>query len=61
MPIGFVLSGKDTSVPPDSAMRLACVLKAMGHPNVKIIYRPELGHGTDYEDVRAILEFIIGC
>ncbi len=59
MPLGFTVSGEDTSVPPQSVLRLAKNLKAIGHKKVMLIYRPSMGHSTQYDDARAILEFII--
>ena len=59
MPIGMAVSGKDTIVPPDSVRRLAKVLEIIGHPDVMLVYRPELGHETSYADARAVLEFIL--
>jgi len=64
MPIGMTASGKDTTVPPDSVLRLAKVLETIGHPSVKLLYRPDMGHERSYADAKAILEFILeksGC
>lgn len=64
MPIGMAVSGKDATVPPDSVLRLAKALATIGHPNVKLLYRPDMEHETSYDDAKAILEFIIekaGC
>jgi len=58
MPLAMSLSGQDTSVPPQSALRLADVLRKMGR-DVFVIYREELGHFTTYEDTRAIIEHVI--
>jgi len=58
MPVGLTVSGKDTSVPPESVLRLAKVLKAIGRDPL-LIYREDTGHSTQYADGRAILEFII--
>ena len=58
MRIGMVVSGKDESVPPHSVLRLAKVLEAIGHPAMKLIYRPDMGHGVTHEDVESALEFI---
>jgi len=49
MPIAITASGTDTAVPPDSVLRLAAVLRALGRP-VLLIHRPEAGHETNYED-----------
>ena len=59
MPIGLAVSGKDRSVPPQSVLRLASVLKSIGHRPVKLIHRPSMGHATEYDDAIAILEFVI--
>jgi len=58
MPIGITVGGKDSSVPPDSVLRLARVLKTLKR-DVLLICREDRGHSTSYEDARAILEFII--
>ncbi|HUT93087.1 MAG TPA: alpha/beta fold hydrolase [Thermoguttaceae bacterium] len=58
MPVGLTASGKDTSVPPESVLRLANVLKAVGRDPL-LIYREDRGHSTQYADGRAILEFVI--
>jgi pimeloyl-ACP methyl ester carboxylesterase len=58
MPVAMTASGKDAVVPPQSVRRLAKVLQALGHP-VKLIYREELGHVTNYDDAVEILAFAI--
>lgn len=58
MPVGVTVSGEDTSVPPDSVLRLAKVMTAIGG-KVLLIYREELGHVTHYADARAILDFML--
>lgn len=58
MPVAIATSGKDTSVPPQSAMRLAAVLKAKGR-DVLLIHREDLGHVTTYDDGKAIIEYVI--
>ena len=58
MPVGLTASGKDTSVPPESVLRLAKVLRAIGRDPL-LIYREDMGHSTQYADGRAILEFVI--
>jgi pimeloyl-ACP methyl ester carboxylesterase len=58
MPVGITASGKDSTVPPQSVVRLASTLKARGG-EVLLIYRHEMGHGTDYDDAKAIVEFVI--
>jgi dipeptidyl aminopeptidase/acylaminoacyl peptidase len=58
MPVGITAGGKDNLVPPQSAVRLANALKALGR-DVLLIHREEGGHATNYEDARAIMEFVI--
>ena len=49
MPVAFTTGGADTIVPPDSVLRLAEKLKALGR-DVLLIHRPEGPHSTTYED-----------
>ena len=58
MPIGITASGKDDLVPPQSALRLANILKQLQR-DVHLVYREEAGHATNLEDTRSILEFVI--
>ena len=58
MPVGITASGKDDLAPPHSVVRLANALKARGL-EVLLIYREEMGHLTNYDDARAVIEFII--
>lgn len=58
MPVGLTTGGKDTAVPPQSVVRLAAALKTAGRP-VLLIHREPGGHSTNYDDARAILEFVI--
>ena len=58
MPLGLTVSGKDTTVPPQSVLRLAGILKAIGRDPL-LIYREDMGHSTQYADGRAILEFVV--
>ncbi len=58
MPIAATTGGQDASVPPQSVIRLAGVLRQLGRP-VLLIHRENGGHSTNYEDGRAILEFAI--
>lgn len=58
MPIGVTVSGEDASVPPDSVLRLAKVMTAIGG-KILLIYREELGHVTRYADARTILDFML--
>lgn len=58
MPTGLTTGGKDQLVPPHSVLRLAAALKAAGR-SVLLIHREAGGHSTNYDDARAILEFVI--
>lgn len=58
MPISLTAGGKDTSVPADSVVRLAGILKQLNRP-VLLIYRENGGHNTSYEDCMRALEFVI--
>lgn len=58
MPVGITTGGKDDIVPPQSVVRLANALKARGG-NVLMINREETGHVTNYDDARAVIEFVI--
>jgi len=58
MPVAIAAGGKDTSVPPQSVLRLANVLKEKKRP-VLLIYRENGGHSTDHADTTAGLEFVI--
>ncbi len=58
MPVGLTTGGRDDVVPPQSALRLADVLKKIGRPPLSI-HRPDGGHSTTYDDARAILEFMV--
>ncbi|MCF6286808.1 MAG: alpha/beta fold hydrolase, partial [Candidatus Hydrogenedentes bacterium] len=58
MPIAISTGGKDTSVPPDSAIRLANVIKRF-NKHVLLIHRPKAGHTTNYEDTREALQFVL--
>ena len=57
MPIGFTTGGKDSLVPPQSCLRLAKVLRALGR-DVLILHRDQGGHETNLADARAILDFV---
>ncbi|MDO4587270.1 MAG: alpha/beta fold hydrolase [Planctomycetia bacterium] len=59
MPLGITLGGRDTIVPPDSVLRLVKTLQKMNR-KVLLIYRPEGGHETDYNDTKASIEFVMG-
>ena len=58
MPVGIAASGKDAVVPPQSVMRLAAVLKAIGR-NPLQIYREDVEHVTQYADAKAVVEFAV--
>ena len=58
MPVGITAGGKDTLVPPQSVLRLGEALETIGR-DVLIIYREQGGHSTNYDDGRAILQFIV--
>jgi pimeloyl-ACP methyl ester carboxylesterase len=58
MPVGITAGGKDTSVPPQSVLRLAKALETLDR-DVLLIYREQGGHSTNYADGRAILQFMI--
>jgi predicted esterase len=57
MPIAFTTGGKDTSVPPESALRLANILKKLNR-KVMSIHRPDVGHSTSLADSMAAMEFM---
>jgi pimeloyl-ACP methyl ester carboxylesterase len=57
MPVGLAVSGRDTSVPPQSVLRLAERLKADGR-RVRLIHRETRGHSTSYDDAMTILDFM---
>ncbi len=58
MPVAMTASGKDTTVPPQSVVRLAKVLELLGR-QVLLVYREDLEHVTSYDDAVAILESVI--
>lgn len=57
MPVSITASGQDTSVPPQSVLRLAGVLRKLGR-KVLLIYRENERHQTAYADAVAALEFV---
>ncbi len=59
MPVAITTGGKDTVVPPESAIRLAGRLKALDR-RVLHLHRPEGGHDTNYADTVAAVEFALG-
>lgn len=58
MPVAITTGGKDASVPPDSALRLAEKLRKAGR-DVLNIHRENAGHSTTYEDTSAAMEFVL--
>jgi dipeptidyl aminopeptidase/acylaminoacyl peptidase len=58
MPVGLAVSGKDTTVPPQSVLRLAEALKA-NHAKVLLVYQKRMPHATQYANARTILEFML--
>jgi hypothetical protein len=59
MPIAITASGQDKSVPPESVVRLAKIIKKLRPENVLLVYREEAGHSTSYEDSKAAYEFVL--
>ncbi|MHB9134357.1 MAG: alpha/beta hydrolase family protein [Armatimonadota bacterium] len=58
MPVAITTGGADTSVPPQSALRLANILTLLNR-KVLLLHRAETGHSTNYADTAAALEFVI--
>jgi predicted esterase len=58
MPVAITTGGKDTVVPPQSALRLAEKIRR-NHARVLVLDRPEQGHRTDYADTKAAVEFVL--
>jgi predicted esterase len=58
MPVSLTTGGQDQLVPPDSVLRLAQVLQALGQ-DVLLVHRPQGGHATNYADARQILEYVL--
>lgn len=58
MPIALTTGGKDTTVPPQSVLRLAGKLK-QSKLKVLSIHREEGGHSTNYEDTMSAMEFVL--
>ena len=54
IPVALTTGGKDTSVPPDSTLRLAKKLK-----RVLSLHRDIGGHSTSYEDTDKAMEFVL--
>ena len=59
MPVAITTGGKDTSVPPESALRLIKLLQGVKGSNVLSIHRENTGHSTNYKDTVDALEFVI--
>lgn len=58
MPVGLTAGGRDASVPPQSVLRLARTLEErVGR--IRLVYREDGGHATNYEDATAILDFML--
>ena len=58
MPVGITASGKDTSVPLQSVLRLAGILEKIGRP-VLAIYREDMGHKSKPEDTQRVIDFVL--
>ncbi|MCC7420258.1 MAG: alpha/beta fold hydrolase [Planctomycetaceae bacterium] len=58
MPLAITTGGKDTLVPPASALRLAEAVRKK-NPNVLVIHHPDGGHSTDYDDSRKAIEYVV--
>lgn len=58
MPIAMTTGGRDTSVPPDSVIRLVGVLTRL-HPHIFHLHRPETGHTTSHADTVAAMRFVV--
>lgn len=58
MPIAFTAGGKDDIVPAASVVRLAQSLETR-KAKVLLLYRPEGGHATTYDDATTALDFVI--
>jgi len=54
MPVALTTGGKDTIVPPDSALRLAKKLK-----QVLSLHRETVAHSTSYDDTVKAMEFVL--
>ena len=58
MPVGITASGKDTTVPPQSVLRLASILEKIGRP-VLAVYREDMGHTSKPEDAQRVIDFVL--
>jgi len=61
MPIAIWTGGQDTSVPPQSAMRLAKVLKSKNPERVLHLHNERSGHKPTYEETVKVYEFVLGA
>jgi pimeloyl-ACP methyl ester carboxylesterase len=58
MPVAITTGGQDTLVPPQSALRLAGILKTLNR-RVLLIHREATGHLTNYADTHDALDFVV--
>jgi pimeloyl-ACP methyl ester carboxylesterase len=58
MPVAMTTGGRDTTVPPDSILRLEAILQKLNR-QVFLIHRPDGGHETNLADATAALEFAL--
>ncbi len=58
MPTAITTGGRDTLVPPASALRLVAMLRLLQRP-VLCLHREAGGHATDYADTTRALDFVI--
>lgn len=59
IPLSITTGGRDTIVPPNSALQLARLLEKQAKQDVLLIHVPEGGHSTAYDDARKALAFAI--
>lgn len=59
MPLSITAGGRDTTVPPQSVLRLARLVHQQKGGRAFVIFREDGGHSTTYEDARQALEFIV--
>ena len=59
MPLAVTVSGDDTIVPPESAMRLVGIVEKL-QPNTWMNFDPEGGHATRLETALEALDFVCG-
>ncbi len=58
MPIAFTAGGKDTTVPPDSVMRLGRAIQKH-NPAVHLDFQAARGHETDYEAAFSAYDYVM--